>query len=153
MKICSRCNIEKHREKFHKNRSSKDGLYSICKACKNVKNKQYKINNLEEERIRNQCWYADNIDHKRQYYKKYYIKNKYRYHLASLRRLNQIKRATLSDYRQEVDIIYKNRPKGHHVDHIVPLQGETVCGLHVPWNLQYLTVEANLSKGNKLIEV
>ncbi len=44
----------------------------------------------------------------------------------------------------------KTTGEAHHVDHIIPLVGVSVCGLHVEYNLQILTSFANLSKGNKL---
>jgi hypothetical protein len=40
----------------------------------------------------------------------------------------------------------------HEVDHIIPLQGKLVSGLHVPWNLRIITSFENRSKHAKLIE-
>lgn len=44
-------------------------------------------------------------------------------------------------------------PEGHHIDHIVPLRGGSVCGLHILENLQYLPAQENIRKSNKVIPI
>jgi len=47
------------------------------------------------------------------------------------------------------DIYTKASESDLEVDHIVPIQGGNVCGLHVPWNLQTMDSESNNRKGNR----
>ncbi len=47
-----------------------------------------------------------------------------------------------------IKTFYDECPDGHHVDHIIPLLGKNISGLHVENNLQYLTVSENSRKGN-----
>lgn len=48
-----------------------------------------------------------------------------------------------------VDLYRLASKQGFHVDHIVPLVSDVVCGLHVIFNLQLLPPTDNLSKGNR----
>jgi 5-methylcytosine-specific restriction endonuclease McrA len=69
------------------------------------------------------------------------------------RKKQKIKRRTRIPVWADLEAInefYKNCPKDCVVDHIIPLNGKHVSGLHVLENLQYLTRSENAKKSNKV---
>ena len=132
-----------------------DDKYSMSKKIIETEEERYKrmrsydrkyISNPENKLKR----YLKNKETQSERWKRWYEKNKSK----QLAKFNMEKAAKLQRIPpwanlESIKQFYLNRPEGHHVDHIVPLRGKEVSGLHVLENLQYLPAKENLSKGNK----
>lgn len=68
---------------------------------------------------------------------------------AAKRRASKRQATPLWADAEKIKMIYLNCPEGYHVDHIIPLSGKNVSGLHIETNLQYLIAEENQQKYNK----
>ena len=110
------------------------------------------INNKNEISEKKKIYRLKNKEKIKKHIKEYHLKNRHiRTSLNAKRKAAKLKATPKFANLEKIKEIYKNCPKGYQVDHIVPLQGKNVCGLHVEWNLQYLTPSENLSKHNKLL--
>lgn len=95
-------------------------------------------------------YYSKNSDLCREYARIYRSENLKYYGKLNCDRLKRITIATPKWANREIiNLIYAKKPDGMHVDHIVPITNDIVCGLHCEQNLQYLTAKENISKGNR----
>lgn len=72
MKLCKSCLEEKPLEEFYKQTASKDGLASICKSCKSIKDKEYYEKNKENILIKAKEYRDNNSDKISEYKNEYY---------------------------------------------------------------------------------
>ncbi len=122
--------------------------YQNNKEKMNKYTKQYLLDNPEY--IQN--WREDNKNELKKYNKQYKKNN------PGKVALNRIKNKTNRNLRvpkwlskeekKQIELFYDNCPEGYVVDHIIPLQGKEVSGLHRINNLQYLTELENSKKLN-----
>ena len=100
--------------------------------------------------------YTKNPEKYRDRYNAWRLAHPGRARMYALKRAHELGRRTPSWITpEELDVVYNNRPPDMHVDHIVPLVGRTidgykVSGLHVPWNLGYLSPAENGRKSNRM---
>ena len=92
-------------------------------------------------------WQKANNKHIREYQTEYYGSDN-RQRVRNAKYSKTLKQRTFGSKKDIIEF-YKNCPNGYEVDHIVPINGRNVSGLHTRDNLQYLTIEDNRKKSNK----
>ena len=173
-KYCPKCTDIKKLHKFsNSTRSEKSTYQNYCKGCNSSYVKELGFNTKKYQSKRE----YDKSQKKKDYMKKYDLVNKktkseYR---KKFRKENKERLAPLERYRankrramkynatpswsqdDKIAVLYEKAKwlesltgLKYHVDHIIPLQGKNVCGLHVWENLQILEMKLNISKSNKL---
>jgi hypothetical protein len=158
MKTCTKCKLEKPLDRFYK-RSDRDAYHSWCKDCKHESSKKWNAKNKEKHSEMNRKWYEENKEHHLVNSKKWYENNKHRKLETTTAREKRCVLATPTwADRELIKELYALARKlteqtgiPHEVDHIVPLQGVNVSGLHTQDNLQVITAEQNRRKSNKFI--
>lgn len=173
MKKCGKCGEVKELTAFNKNKARKDGYQNYCKECLAVSKAAWSARNPTYNRDWHRSNYDSQLEKRRAYFQQYYLDNKevidkknrdhycrnkvsYRVRQAN-RRAFEIKASPGWSDAEKVKAYYDvcaffNEVNGYtkyHVDHIVPLKGRSVCGLHVHNNLQIITAYENRSKSNR----
>ena len=167
-KCCSCCKVSKPATDFYKSIRAKDGLVNRCKACDLEYQRSRKTQKAEANKLRYAKTRETYLAEKRAKTKarrESYLQAKVQTHDLGRWRRQQALRAQRKTVATPswVDAAHHSRIRQiyaitqllqeataaiYHVDHIVPLVSEEVCGLHVWWNLQPLAEKSNVLKNN-----
>jgi hypothetical protein len=170
-KKCTCCGEVKPTTEFCKDKTKPTGLDSYCTKCKadkRLKNRaktaaqrvHYREKNKEILRQKKLEYRQNNKQRLIEWSNNYYLLNKDKYAARTAKRRASILLRTpkwlSAEQLKEIETEYALREwcskvmgEEYHVDHIVPLQGKKVSGLHVPWNLRVILATENIRKRNK----
>lgn len=175
-KVCTSCGEDKDLLLFSKKSSGKFGRNAQCKVCKSAYYTKTKVErkvaqklyrdtpeNKELAKVRSSVWRKDNPDlvvaNNKKYFRKHYLENKEKYFFKAGLRDSRVKQATpVWANLEDIFRVYKlcrriSKETGipHEVDHVIPLQGKNVCGLHTFKNLRIIPRKNNRQKSNTWI--
>lgn len=137
-KVCTKCNIGKTLESFKLTKSAANGRSSWCKKCHSADSVRWQRENRDKRNSYKSRWKKTEKGklHNKVHRKKYKAVSK--------------KAQPLWANLKTMRAIYSMASKLNvDVDHIVPLRGKLVCGLHCEGNLQLLSRKENQKKTNK----
>ncbi len=146
MKTCSQCKIAKELTNFKAHVLAKDKLHTWCKSCSNKYNREYRKLKPEQKR-------KDQALYRKRHPEKVNANAAKRDAAQKLRLPKWLTKEQLdqiNQFYQDSSYLTQYTKVEFEVDHIVPILGKNVSGLHVPWNLQLLTATENNKKGNRL---
>lgn len=161
---CKYCQDAYMKKWLEKNRDRKNEIDRNYANNNIEKNRERSLNwtrkNPEKNRVKAKKWAKENPENMAKIGKKWRKNNKGKINALSKKRYTRKLNATPSWLTKEhfnlIEEIYILSQKitqetdiKHAVDHIVPLKGKNVCGLHVPWNLRVITWKENRLKSNK----
>ena len=157
MKICTKCKEDKPLDAFYNCKEAKVGRRRACKQCEAADNARWRRENKDRAAANNARWQRENKDKCAANNARWESKNKGVANARfSRRRAAKLQRTppwadheAISNHYLWATCMKEVMGVDVHIDHIIPLQGKLVSGLHTHENLQLLSAEANLSKSNK----
>lgn len=146
-KPCPRCGGV---TRYHCNRS--------CVSCTYARNARWAAENQERHRENGRRWAENNREKEHERYRRWQANNPAAVTAkVAKRRAAKLHRTPPWADLSAIRAIYAERERieaatgiPHHVDHIIPLRGTHVSGLHIAANLRVIPAAENLAKGNRL---
>ena len=130
-----------------------------CVVCLDTRNKAWKLQNKSHIKETKSIWNNKNKSHVQEYARQYQKDNTYKFTSnVAKRKSAQLQRTPMWADNLIIREIYAFAEEFRecgidvHVDHILPLLGKKVSGLHVPDNLRVCLASVNIIKSNKLEE-